>query len=294
LANHTPEHAYLAVWDTAAQVIELRQRYGSLPEVRAVTLSPEGWVNVSTEGLQLWWRWEDAANAPPRFANHSAACTPGVFRDEWVSALAQSLPITSRPALGRETAERSYGNVAPFAAVGYAVDRESAKPLAYATDASTNGIWRATMDARTWAPIGWKLQAVTGGTVDITGDIAVLGGGRFAVATDGAVAVLERDGDALKLVQRLARWGSGDADRFGGALRLAAYGPNLIVADTARHRVLWFDAQSLKLVAQIGQTDIAGTGLDAFDLPAAVAIAGEQAVVYDAGNQRLVKLVLHR
>lgn len=290
LANHSPEHAYLAVWDDAAQAIELQQRYGSLPDVRALALSPEGWVNVSTEGLQFWWQFDDAANAPPRFANHSAACTPGVFRDDWVSALAKSLPITSRPALGRDSAQRSHGNLAPFNAVGYTVARESAKPLAYATDGTTNGIWRASMDARTWAPVGWKLLMVAGGPVVVTGDIALLGGGRLAVADFGSVALLEPDGDGLKLVQRLSRWGNGEGDHFGGVLRLAADGVNLIVADTARHRVLWFDAQTLRLITQAGQTDVAGTSVDAFDRPTAVAIAGKRAVVYDAGNQRVVKL----
>lgn len=292
LANHSPEHTYLAVWDDAAQVIELRQRYGSLPDVRAVTLSTDGWVNASTEGLQFWWQFADAANTPPRFANHSAACTPGVFRGEWVSALAKSLPITSRPALGRGTAQRASANLAPFAAVGYAVDQEPAKPMAYATDGTTNGIWRATMDARTWAPAGWKLLMVAGGPVEVTGDIAVLGGGRVAVADHGAVALLELNGDGLKLVQRIARWGNGAGEHFGGALRLAADGANLIVADTVRHRVLWFDARTLKLIAQAGQTDGPGTGVEDFDRPSAVALAGANAVVYDAGNQRLVKLLL--
>jgi hypothetical protein len=292
LANHVPEHTYLAVWDADQQSIHLRQRYGSLPAVSAVTLSPDGWVNISTEGIQFWWQFDDAANAPPRFANHSAACTPGVFQDEWVSALAKSVPVTSRPALGRGTAEPAYGNPVPFTAVGYAVDREPAKPQAYATDGTTNGIWRAAMDARTWTPAGWKLLMVAGGSVDVTGDIAVLGGGRLAVADDGAVALLELDGDGLKLTQRLARWGNGDGDHFGGALRLAADGANLIVADTARQRVLWFDVRTLKLIAQAGQTDVAGTSVDAFDRPTAVATAGKRAIVYDAGNQRVVKLAL--
>lgn len=292
LANHSPEHTYLAVWDDAAQVIELRQRYGSLPEVSSVTVSPEGWVNVSTEGLQLWWQFTDAANAPPRFANHCSACTPGVFRGTWVSALAKSLPITSRPALGRGTAEPAYNSPVPFVAVGYTVNRQLAKPLAYATDGSTNGIWQATMEDRTWAPMGWKRLPVTSGTVEVPGDIAVLGDGRLAVADAATVAVLEPDGDGLKVVHRLTQWGSGEADRFGRALRLAADGNHLIVADTDRHRVLWLDARTLHRIAQAGQTDVAGTAWDAFDRPTAIAIAGAHAIVYDAGNQRLVKLIL--
>ena len=54
--------------------------------------------------------------------------------------------------------------------------------------------------------------------------------------------------------------------------------------------MLLVDAGTFQPRAQCGQTDVAGTGGDALDQPTAVAIADRRAVVYDSGNQRIVKL----
>lgn len=85
-----------------------------------------------------------------------------------------------------------------------------------------------------------------------------------------------------------------EADKPGGRLRLAADGPNLLVSDEIRGRVLWLDATSLRRIGQFGQIDQAGAGLRQLRGPTLVALRGRRTAVADAGNQRVLKLVLQR
>ena len=295
LTQTSPEQAHLAVWDDEAGTLTLERRYGSLPEPGNVALSADGWVNVGG----LWWRFDDAASAAPAFANHAGACSPGAWRDDWVCSLTlgdRAIPCTARPAFGRGSAALDHGSPAPFAKVrGFAVApaADGREPPAYATEGGTNRIWRSTMEARQWAPRkDWK--PLECGSVKAPGDIAVLGDGSLVVVDGGSIVKLEAAGDTLAEKARLSQWGEKAGEAFGKNLRLAADGARILVADTDRHRVLLVDAGTFQPLAQCGQTDVAGTGVDALDQPTAVAIAGRRAVVYDAGNQRIVKLCLRK
>jgi hypothetical protein len=297
LANHSPENTCLAVWNDDVRELQLRQRYGSLPKIASVDLSSDGWANVGTDGIQLWWRFDDAANAPPRFANHSAAGTSGAFRGEWLSRLTGServLPVVSRPALGRESAQPAHEQVAPFKdALGFAaVSAADGRSLAYATDNREKRIWRSTMDGRTWAPVkSWKPLTIDGGNVTAPGDLAVLPDGALVMTDGGALVRLEPVGaDALRVAARLEKWGDRPDQHFGARLRLAGDGARLLVSDTDRHRVLLLDAARLAVLAQFGTIDAAGPETDQFANPGPVALAGTRALVADPGNQRVVKL----
>ncbi len=79
---------------------------------------------------------------------------------------------------------------------------------------------------------------------------------------------------------------------FGKEIHIAADGPHLVVADTQRHRVLWFHAESRQIKGQFGETDKPGVRLGMFDRPKCLGIDGNRLAVYDAGNQRIVKAVL--
>ncbi len=69
-------------------------------------------------------------------------------------------------------------------------------------------------------------------------------------------------------------------------------GDHLWVADTTRHRVLCFSLASGAVLAQFGEMDKAGSDLAHVDSPEVLAGRGRRAVVFDRGNQRLVKLIL--
>ena len=61
-------------------------------------------------------------------------------------------------------------------------------------------------------------------------------------------------------------------------------------AGTERQRVLCFDLATGKALATFGTTDKAGDDLATIYAPETIAARGERAVVYDRGNQRLMKL----
>ncbi len=79
---------------------------------------------------------------------------------------------------------------------------------------------------------------------------------------------------------------------FGADLRIAADGPNLVVADTRRHSVLWFHVDPIGIRGRIGDTDKPGDRLGAFDHPPCVGISGDSVAVLDSVNGCLVKAAL--
>jgi hypothetical protein len=105
-------------------------------------------------------------------------------------------------------------------------------------------------------------------------------------AADGAVIRFARDGRDWVETDRFA----GGDHPFGGSVDVTCDAGRLWVADTDRHRVLCFDAASRTLLGSHGRADDAGPGLEQLDRPAAITARGGRCVVFDSGNQRLVKL----
>jgi hypothetical protein len=56
--------------------------------------------------------------------------------------------------------------------------------------------------------------------------------------------------------------------------------------------VVWIDWVRRKVLGVLGQADQPGGDLDHLRQPAQVAIHGERAAIADAGNQRIVKVLL--
>lgn len=106
--------------------------------------------------------------------------------------------------------------------------------------------------------------------------LAVKDAGTLLAAVDGQVVELRREG-AGWLESR--RWPT----RFGTAIWLTADSGRLWVSDTQHNRVVVLPLAGGEPVAEYA-TDLDG--------PTVVAARGERAVVYDSGQQRLVKLRL--
>jgi hypothetical protein len=113
-------------------------------------------------------------------------------------------------------------------------------------------------------------------------------------AADGRVIRFSRQGDDWSEAGRWRSWGSDAADRFGKEIYFAADADRLWVSDSLRHRVLVFDrtTQGSSPIAVFGVTDLAGNDLKSLCRPTTIAVRAGRAVVYDSGNQRLVKLAL--
>ena len=96
-----------------------------------------------------------------------------------------------------------------------------------------------------------------------------------------------------KFIARLDKWGDAPDQSFGKEIHIAAAGPHLVISDTERHRVLWFDAENRQFKGQLGNTDTPGASLGLLlDRPQCLGIHGNHLAVYDSGNQRIVKAVL--
>lgn len=294
LSNNRPENAYLATWDDVAGSLKLNKRYGSLPELGNIYLSPKGWVNING----FWWMFDDAANSAPRFANHAAPGTPGVWRDDWVCKIVTQrkkiLPAVGRPAFGRDSEKKNSSSAVPFSQVkGFAVAKSNdpRKTMAFASEGQNNKIWRSTMDPRTWAPRK-QWEELLAESITAPGDIAVLDDGSLIVVDNNSIVQLELAGNKLTEKKRLTSWGKKSNQKFGKNLRMAADRKFILVSDTDRQRVLLIDIESFKPIAQVGTTDQAGSGRNQFNSPGSVALSGSRAIVADVNNQRVIKLTV--
>lgn len=111
-------------------------------------------------------------------------------------------------------------------------------------------------------------------------------------AIDGYVVEFAAAGDDWQETRRWNSWGSAPADHFGANISIATDQDRLLVCDSDRHRVLWFGPGNGKPVAQFGKTDKPGSDLAALSKPGLLAVNGSRVVVFDSGNQRLMKLTL--
>lgn len=117
-----------------------------------------------------------------------------------------------------------------------------------------------------------------------------LGADSLLAGADGFVLEFERDGDLWQESKRWNSWGDKPAERFGASVHVTADSGRIWVADTARQRVLCFDAATRKLLASYGTTDAAGDTLTTLNTPRIISARGSRAVVFDSANQRLVRL----
>lgn len=108
-------------------------------------------------------------------------------------------------------------------------------------------------------------------------------------AVDGEIVELSYANETWREARRWKAWGNSPSDTFGDTLYLAFDGGNLLVSDTDKHRLLLFKdgARGVPLATFGGKP---GTLLTAMDTPTLVSMSGNRAVVYDSGNQRILKL----
>ncbi|MBC2603792.1 NHL repeat-containing protein [Puniceicoccus vermicola] len=114
------------------------------------------------------------------------------------------------------------------------------------------------------------------------------------VAADGELLLLAYDGKGWRETRRWKGWGDDESRTFGQRFYLDVDENRIWISDTDRNRVGVFDISEGQLVplAGVGTTDVAGDAFQELDAPEVIAVNGRRAVVYDSGNQRIVKLVL--
>lgn len=303
-----PDAFYFAEWDRSERQLRLTRRIGCLPVISSVGLSSDGWVTASTARTQLWWRWDDGPDAPPRKAELHVAVTPLFFNEQRAFALGAQyhltdlrnnspVPIVFNPRLGdRNEAQRVGERVPMKQPVGLSVQVTPGKPnaMVFVTDVGTKQIWRTDFWLPELKPNGdkWQPVKIDGEQLLDPTDVVALTDGRLLVADAGRVLLLEPQGEGYRAAWRFERWGGAPDQHFGKRLRLAVDGAWMLVSDTSRHRAIWLDWAERRVIGQSGETDTPGDDAQHLNLPSQVALRGARAVVADAENQRILKLVL--
>jgi len=287
----------LLIWDGAKRQFSVVRRISALPVVRALGVDSQGRVTLSIG----YWHWSDGPAAPLR----EGPGMSGGFLFQLANLggskfAAPGLQYGNQPRLGvgqvdrwRFVATQDNGLQIPIDTTGAAaVPAEEGFHLLAVTRSghgygfvlSKDGDFRRKLEAlrlttREPQPKEWT-------------SLAVDGEGRLLAAADGAVLVFTRDGEGWKENQRWSAWGDAPAERFGKAIWIHSDSHRLWVSDRERHRVLCFSGVSGALVAYFGRMDEKGDDLAHLDSPQMLAANGNRCVVHDAGNQRLMKLML--
>jgi len=290
---------HLLEWRGEKRQMEIVRRIGALPCVNGVGLdgSRRVWCVAGS------WEWTDRPDTPLRCGVNSPEY-PGVGQavmlenDLMVApGLLWGKPTLYAGPLDKEVKtyryEKDFSLRKDFC--GTAAYKDGGKLVllvvtkkgaAQACEIASNGEFRADLGEvtlQTTAPVKeWT-------------SLAMKDAGVLLAAGDGQVLEFARDGKNWKETKRWNSWGGGGAgaeEKFGARIWITADTGRVWVSDRERHRVVAFDAASGKPLATFGKTDQKGTDLGTLAEPQVIAARGERAVVYDSGNQRLVKLVL--
>ena len=285
----------------------LRKRFGSLPRVNCLTLTPAGYVGIGYDARMLWFDFAaEACAAAPVKSEYPGPIAQGMVDSE-IGALTltvspgylpqEYVPTPKGVALVRYAAEppKSGGNQPQSVAAGDFDGRLDAVTKVgnwyFALDGTTGRLARADASAPC------KFTAMPLAFPGPPTSLAALADKYLLVAAGGVIRTFALAADGAPT--QVWAWGGGvaPAEVFGADLCLAVYGNGLLVADARRHCVCLFTFgdrldQPPALTAVYGEPDRAGDDFAHFDTPTLVSLCGSRAVVYDSGNQRVVKLSL--
>jgi hypothetical protein len=283
---------HLLQWQDKTQRFEIVRRIGSVAACRGLALDDKGNVRYNF-GI---WKWSDGPAAPQD--NGSPIMLSGP---------AASLPNGALIAPGVQ-----YGSKARFLVLGDGEIRKNAGAdsedkfftkgiVGSATTKDKNQFWLLFLASNgaarehrisssgDYTKDSRDVHLVTATPVKEWTGLAAQDESTLLAAADGFVIELQREGEGWKETRRWNSWGE---DKFGPLIRIAVDAGRLWVSDTARHRVLCFDVNNNKLLANFGTVDRSGDDLSTLSSPTDIAARGDRAVVYDSGNQRIVKLSL--
>lgn len=288
---------HLLEWKPVEKRFEPIRRIGALPTCEAIGLDREGRVWCGSGQ----WNWADGPASPQRLGistpdkvfglttlENGSLCGVGF---QWGKPSLLSGTLDKELRIRRIESETALPKEAVAVAVTEIDRRRSLvvlEPGGKAVAVEFNG------DGSYKSDIG-PVQLTTATPIKAWTSLAAPTKDSLLAAGDGFVIEFARDGQHWK-EQR--RWnssgtnGQDGTDTFGPTIRLTSDAGYLWVADTARSRVLCFDPATRKLLGSFGTADAPGDDLTHVNTPTTLAACGDRAVVYDSGNQRLVKLRL--
>ena len=288
----------LMAWDAGKRQFSITRRIAATTDVTALGVDSQGRVTLG----RGWWAWNDTPDAPMREGPgvsggrlfQLAALTDGRFASFALQygnqpRLAAGTPMAWRFTAAQEqkmaVAKNTTGVVALSSNDGISLIGVTADGIASGVTIDREGRLKSQLGALSLSLSGPPLKSWT--------SLASDGQGNLLAAADGCIVVLAPIAGGFSEIRRWRSWGSAASDSFGSAVWIHADSGHLWVADNTRQRVLCFDVNSTQVLACFGSLDQAGDDLTHVDGPRLLAANGERCVVHDAGNQRLIKLLLH-
>lgn len=289
---------HLLAWDDRASRFEIVRRIGSVPRCRGLGLDRAGnvwWFAGS-------WRWGDSPVTPLRngIEPPPSGEAPGSGQAVMLDGDRMLAPgwKWGKPAffhgdLAHElAADRVEAGCALQAEpAGAAVYRQAGESVLLVVDGAgaARGFKVSGDDGRYLGELG-PVALRTESPLKRWTTLAMIGPDTLLAAADGFVVEFARAGAGWQESRRWRAWGPGPADSFGATIFIAADSGRLWVSDRDRHRVLGFHPRGGAPLAAFGHADAPGDDLDSLSHPEAIAARGARVVVFDGGNQRLVKL----
>jgi hypothetical protein len=288
---------HLLVWQPRNDQFDIARRIGPLPLCRGLGLDRQGniWCFAGV------WHWDDLPDSP---LSHGVPRQDGpagqvVMLDN--DTMVAPFRMPSRLAFWHGTLEREVtrelidtGKPLDREPVGSAVYRDGAQLRLLVTDGTSNArSFRISAEGKFESDTG-VVTLTPAKPVRCWSTLGMAGPESLIAAADGNVIRLALSGHDWAETGRWNSWGDGPAERFGDQICLTTDSGRLWVSDTQRHRVLVFelDKEGGKPIAGFGGVDRPGDDLASLSQPTTIAARGSRAVVYDAGNQRLMKLSL--
>jgi len=286
----------LLKWDEAQSKFQLVRRIGPLVELSGLAIDRDGnvWTN---DGV---WRWHDTPESPrsigepasqrhvqPVMTDEGSLC---VLRDRHSRHYISSGPMLDEHGWSKYQADTVKG-LAAFDQLSGAALISTSDGKQYLVVVASQGSGYEIAINRQGRPAGTPREIDFAGMRDGTSLAYVQG--KLLAACGSEVVEFTRS--AAGDWEEQARWNRCQGDSaapFGDTIHIHSDGTQLVIADTRRHRLLLVDPETRTLLAQFGKTDQAGAAIDTLDSPTHIAVSGNRAVVYDAGNDRIVKLSL--
>ena len=287
---------HLARWDAAAGTLTLVRRIGALQQLRGhLALDRQGRVHVPCGT----WAWNDAPDTPLHDGvggggNGQLALLPSG------AIVGSAFIYGDDPSLVWGTLDQEVKLVnARFIGLPLSLPKDVFGCVALTGDQSRH-LLRVTASGAVSESLhgsdGKPLKELATGTVTfsqpktVITSLAVTGDGRVLAGAEGCVLELvrgAREGDW----RESARTTTVGTEALSGAVRVAGDDNAIWLSIGGTNRVVVCDQRLTTVTASFGSS--AGDDLSHLDHPAEIAAAAHRAVIYDAGNQRLVKLELH-
>jgi hypothetical protein len=283
---------HLLEWQERAQRLVPLRRIGSAASCLALALDREGrtwWLSGS-------WNWNDGPATPL----HCGIPEPEIF----ALAMQNSDSVVGygrmwgKPSVmfGKLDKEVRISRIETPTilptenAVAAAVSEQNHRPILLVLEGN-GGVTAVNLsDTGQYRDDVGRVQFLTSTPVKQWTSLAAAGRDALIAAGDGFVIELAREGANWKETRRWNSWGGDPAQNFGGPIWLSADAGRLWISDSARHRVVCFDLASGRELAAFGTRDAAGDDLARLNTPRVLAARGHRTVVFDSGNQRLIKL----